>query len=145
MSETECHGRREFLVKTTATVGGLILSVVGLENVKAKEVKKTDDANDVTVKIDGKNPLSKVGGTYTFDYKGEPVIVLRKSATEFAAFSAICPHKGGPIKYNEKTQQFFCPWHNSFFAEDGQRISGPAQQPLTNYERQDAVVVSLKI
>lgn len=145
MSENNCGGRREFLVKTTATMGGLILSVAGLNNVKAEETKEIDDASDVTIKIDGKNPLSKVGGTYTFDYKGEPVIVLRKNETEYAAFSAICPHKGGPIKYNDKTQQFFCSWHNSQFGADGQRISGPAQQPLTSYETQDAVVVSLKI
>ena len=125
----------------------MLLSEAGLNTVKAKdkEVKKFDEANYVTLKIDEKSPLNKVGGTYTFDYKGEKVIVLRKSESEFSAFSAICPHKGGPIKYNEKTQQFFCPWHNSQFGLDGQRISGPAQQPLTAYGAQDAVVVSLKV
>jgi cytochrome b6-f complex iron-sulfur subunit len=143
MSEMECRGRREFLVKTTATVGGLILSVAGLSDAKAA-VKTDDAANDVTVKIDASTNLNKVGGTYTFNYKGEPIIVVRKSETVFAAFSAICPHKGGPIKYNEKTQQLACPWHGSTFGLDGQRISGPAKQSLSSYDTESAVVVTLK-
>lgn len=141
MSEKECSGRREFLVKSTAIVGGLMLSVAGLDKVKAAG---NDDANDITLKIDGKSPLNKVGGTQKFDYKGEPVIVIRKSETEFAAFSAICSHKGGPISYNEKTQKFVCSWHNSQFDINGQRVSGPAQQPLSAYGTESAVVITLK-
>lgn len=144
MSENECGGRREFLVKSTAIAGGLMLSLAGLKTT-AKAAETADDtANDVTVKIDAASPLNKVGGVYKFEYKKEPIIVLRKSDTEFVAFSAICPHKGGPINYNEKTQKLVCPWHNSVFDLSGQRISGPAKQPLSAYGTESAIVVTLK-
>ena len=79
MNKNICNGRREFLVKSTATAGGLILSLAGLNSVEAQQ--KDDD--DVTLKLDAKSPLSKVGGTLTFDYKGDKILILRKSETEF--------------------------------------------------------------
>jgi Rieske Fe-S protein len=139
--EQNCNGRREFLVKTTATAGGLLLGLSGLNNVSAKET----EGDDVTIKLDEKSPLSKVGGSYTFDYKGDKIIVIRKTETDFAAFSAICTHKGGPLEYKEKTQQLVCPWHNSKFDTAGQPAGGPAKTPLRNFATEKAVVVNLKL
>lgn len=141
MSEEKCRGRREFLVKSTAIAGGLLLSVSGLN--KSEAAARSEQTGEMTLKLDEKSPLGKVGGSYSFDYKGEPIVVVRKSETEFAAFSAICTHKGGTLEYNEKTQKLVCPLHNSVFGLDGQRISGPAKQPLTPYGTQNAVVVLL--
>lgn len=142
MSENICNNRREFLVKATATAGGLVLSLAGL-NSSVQAENKDDD--DVTLKLDVKSPLSKIGGAYFFDYKGDKIVVIRKSETEFVAYSAICTHQGGYLGYNENTQQLVCPLHNSKFGTDGQRISGPARQPLSSFPTQSAVVVSLKL
>lgn len=141
MKKNICKNRREFLVKSTATAGGLILSLSGLESVNSQQI----DKDDVTLKLDAQNPLSKIGGAYSFDYKGDKIVVIRKSETEFAAYSAICTHQGGFLKYDEKSQQLVCPLHNSKFGADGQRISGPARQPLASFPTQSAVVVSLKL
>ncbi len=136
-----CQHRREFLVKTTATAGALVLSLAGLTPAQAP----VNDPDEVTLKLDSKSPLNRVGGTQTFDYKGDKVVVLRQSETDFVAYSAICPHRGGLVAYHEKTQQFVCPLHNSRFAGDGQNVSGPARQPLSSFPTQSAVVVSLKL
>jgi Rieske Fe-S protein len=62
----------------------------------------------------------------------------------FSAFRAKCTHKGGPIKYDEKTKQLFCPWHGSQFdAATGKVLKDPAKEPLTAYMTNTAVVVSV--
>ncbi len=139
--ENNCNNRREFLVKTTATAGGLILGLSGLNVAKASE----GDADDVTIKLDAKSPLAKVGGSHTFDYKGDKVIIIRKNETDFVAFSAICTHKGGSLEFDAKTGQLSCPMHGSKFDSAGQNVSGPAKQPLRAFETEKAVVVSLKL
>lgn len=141
MNKNICTGRREFLVKSTATASGLVLSLAGLNNLDAQ----TKDNDDVTLKLDTKSPLSKIGGTLNFEYKGDKILVLRKSESEFIAFSAICTHKGGAINYDEKSKQLVCPLHNSRFDSNGQNISGPSRQPLSTFPIESAIVVSLKL
>lgn len=141
MKKNICKNRREFLVKSTATASGLILSLTGLKSVNSQQI----DKDDVTLKLDGQSPLSKIGWAYFFDYKGDKIVVIRKTESEFVAYSAICTHQGGFLKYDEKSQQLICPLHNSKFGADGQRISGPARQPLAVFPTQSAVVVSLKL
>ena len=138
----ECGGRREFLVKASALAGGLVLSLSGV--VKAEERSVVSDAADeVSLKLDDKSPLSKVGGFDTIDTKSGKVVVVRVDDSTFKAYSAICPHKGGPIKYNESAKQLFCPWHNSLFDMNGKVVKGPARTDLAAYAAQNEVVVTL--
>ena len=44
--------------------------------------------------------------------------------------SAICPHEGCEVAWEQNTNRFSCPCHESFFAADGSRISGPARRGL---------------
>ena len=146
-TKSECGGRREFLVKASALAGGLVLSLSGA-NVVAQDklgAAKTDGAvsDDSVLKLDAKSPLSKVGGYDTIETKAGKIVVVRTSDNEFKAFSAICPHKGGPIKYDEETKQLFCPWHNSRFDTSGKVVKGPAKTDLQNYQTQEAIVVSI--
>lgn len=147
-----CNSRREFLVKTTATAGGLVLALSGLQAVAAQDNPAAKSAlpaaaaqsDEAVLKLDEKSPLSKIGGFSTIETTAGKVVVVRTSETDFKAYSAICPHKGGPIKYDEKTQQLYCPWHNSRFDADGKVVKGPAKQPLSLYATEKAVIVSLK-
>lgn len=141
MEKHNCSNRREFLVKSTALAGGIVLSLTGVSSAKSADA----DPDDVTIKLDEKSPLSKVGGSYTFDYKGDKIIVIRSSETKFAAFSAFCTHKGTAVNYDAKSQQFVCPNHGSRFASDGSNVSGQAKQPLASFATENAVVVSLKL
>ena len=44
--------------------------------------------------------------------------------------SAICPHEGCEVAWDQNTNRFSCPCHASFFAADGSRISGPSPRGL---------------
>jgi Rieske Fe-S protein len=44
--------------------------------------------------------------------------------------SPICPHEGCEVMWEQSRNRFSCPCHESFFAADGARISGPAPRGL---------------
>jgi thiosulfate dehydrogenase (quinone) large subunit len=44
--------------------------------------------------------------------------------------SAICPHEGCEVAWDKDTNHFSCPCHESFFAADGSRLTGPARRGL---------------
>ena len=44
--------------------------------------------------------------------------------------SAVCPHEGCEVLWEQERNRFSCPCHESYFAADGSRISGPAQRGL---------------
>ena len=44
--------------------------------------------------------------------------------------SAICPHEGCEVAWEQARNRFSCPCHESYFAADGSRISGPAPRGL---------------
>jgi len=44
--------------------------------------------------------------------------------------SAICPHEGCEVTWEGGSNRFACPCHESYFAADGSRISGPARRGL---------------
>jgi Rieske Fe-S protein len=44
--------------------------------------------------------------------------------------SAICPHEGCEVLWEQDRKRFSCPCHDSFFTADGSRISGPASRGL---------------
>lgn len=57
-----------------------------------------------------------------------PVFVL--PAHNHQVVSAVCPHEGCEVSWEERANRFSCPCHESFFAADGARISGPARRGL---------------
>lgn len=44
--------------------------------------------------------------------------------------SAICPHEGCEVAWEQNRNRFSCPCHESYFAADGARISGPSPRGL---------------
>jgi Rieske Fe-S protein len=44
--------------------------------------------------------------------------------------SATCPHEGCEVLWDSQRNRFACPCHESFFAADGEKISGPAPHGL---------------
>jgi cytochrome b6-f complex iron-sulfur subunit len=142
-SETVCNNRREFLVKASATAGGILLTLAaGSQSAKAKTADTPDDEN-VIVKLDDKSPLGKVGGFDTISTKSGKVIVVRTGDMTFSAYSAICTHKGATLKYNAEKKLLICPSHGSQFDADGKVVKGPATTNLATYGAQESVVVTL--
>jgi len=60
---------------------------------------------------------------------GRPVGVSTV-AGETRAVTAVCPHLGGVLRWNDAECTWDCPLHASRFAADGTRIEGPATRDL---------------
>lgn len=60
---------------------------------------------------------------------GRPVGVSTVGG-EVRAVSAVCPHLGGILRWNDAECSWDCPLHASRFAPDGTRIEGPALSDL---------------
>jgi len=142
--ENICNDRRNFLISATATAGGVLLTLAGARSASAATESTKPVADDsVVIKLDDKSPLSKVGGSDTVDTKDGKVIVVRTGDATFAAYSAICTHKGGPIKYDTDKKQLMCPWHNSRFDMTGNPVGGPAKAPLTSFNADESMTVTI--
>ncbi len=136
--QTDCNNRREFLVKTTAAVGGLMLAFSSTTNAQT-------EPEEIFVKIDGTSGLSKVGGFQEVKADAGKIIVVRTSETEYKALRAKCPHKGGPIKFDEAKQTFSCGWHDSIFDKNGVRTAGPSKENLKSFMAETKTVLSVKV
>jgi glycine/D-amino acid oxidase-like deaminating enzyme/nitrite reductase/ring-hydroxylating ferredoxin subunit len=61
---------------------------------------------------------------------GKPVAVSTVQGRT-CAVSAVCPHTGGVVSWNDAELTWDCPLHGSRFTADGTRIEGPAVNDLT--------------
>lgn len=63
-----------------------------------------------------------------------PILINRESDGQFYALNSECTHAGCAVPaYNRLSGSSTCPCHDSRFAIDGRRISGPASFPLQPY------------
>lgn len=62
------------------------------------------------------------------------VYVTKDSQGRPCVLSSICPHLGCTVPWDENKKQFVCPCHNSVFASDGARISGPSLRGMDTLE-----------
>jgi len=78
------------------------------------------------------NPeLADVGGALVFLVPLHRVYVVRTSANEFSAVTAICTHSQCNIEWKDTI--FECPCHGSRFNADGTVSRGPASRALRVY------------
>jgi len=89
---------------------------------------------DFTIDI-SKSPydaLKNIGGFYL-----EPitnVIVVKTTASEIIAVSAICTHQQASITYQANNNRFYCAAHGSVFSTTGAVTTGPATAALKKYQ-----------
>ena len=72
--------------------------------------------------------LDEGEGTVGLDH-GRPTGTCRVDG-EVHQVSAVCPHLGGILAWNDAEQSWDCPLHGSRFQYDGRRIEGPARADL---------------
>jgi Rieske Fe-S protein len=63
---------------------------------------------------------------------------LIREGAEVRALSTVCPHAGCAVDWDERGAAFVCPCHDSRFAANGERSSGPSPRAM------DALEVDLK-
>ena len=82
--------------------------------------------------------LARPGGTQFFacgEIQGfpNPMVIVRKDASTFAALDATCTHQQCPVAYMSGPNDLECPCHGSRFGLDGGVLHGPATLPLTAF------------
>ena len=83
--------------------------------------------------LSGSNPVGKkivtenING-WAVTTEEHNVFVLPAKGNQ--VLSAICPHEGCEVFWEQNRNRFSCPCHESFFAADGSRISGPSPRGL---------------
>ena len=84
----------------------------------------------VAAKInDLKNNTGKI-----FKFGSKPALLVRTTAGEFKAYSAVCTHLNCTVQYREDLHQIWCACHNGFYDLEGRNVSGPPPRPLENFE-----------
>jgi glycine/D-amino acid oxidase-like deaminating enzyme/nitrite reductase/ring-hydroxylating ferredoxin subunit len=58
------------------------------------------------------------------------IALYRDDAGDFHACSAVCPHKGCIIQWNDGEKSWDCPCHGSRYSNTGEVLTGPTRSPL---------------
>ena len=142
-------GRREFLLKATAAVGG-----VGVVAAAVPFVASMNPSSDVLARATTEVDLSgvAVGGMITVAWQGKPVFILHRTPEEIAAMQAssggfepqpdsqrvkkpewlvivgVCTHMG--CVPNKEGPGWTCHCHGSQYDDSGRVVRGPAPHNL---------------
>lgn len=60
----------------------------------------------------------------------QSVYVNRLADDQFEVLSAICPHLGCSVSWQQSADDFLCPCHGSVFTADGKVVKGPAPRAM---------------
>ncbi len=111
-----------------ATVGGC-----------EKDTVKSTDSGGYTFDVSAEEALLVEGGavmkTFGENNGGKPVLIFRKSETEFLVYSSVCTHLGCIVQEPTSIEEdIVCECHASYFSPlDGSVKSGPASSPLKRF------------
>ncbi len=65
----------------------------------------------------------------------EKLIYITKDSTgKLSVLSAVCPHLGCSVQWQDGKKAFVCPCHSAAYQPDGSRISGPAPRSMDTLE-----------
>ncbi len=136
-------GRRFFLSVLPVGILGLIgasMTIAAKRSLEPQTLAAADDGwktiGNVT-EIAGEEPIEKTiaitcRSGWSKTVEDVSVYVLPKHDNK--VLSSVCPHEGCPIVWDGDTNKFLCPCHDSYFSDNGQRLTGPAAKDLTEYE-----------
>lgn len=126
--------RRSFLLLVPL---GIFASIAGaaFRFLRPRIAAATDRWLDVAPlsELAGSQPLSRkivaehIAGWATTTEEHNVFVLPAKSNQ---VLSAICPHEGCEVMWEQQRNQFACPCHESYFSADGARLSGPAPRGL---------------
>ncbi len=100
-------------------------------------------AGTVTLPIKPEDVKSNTGQIFKFGSR--PGILVRTSAGELRAFSAVCTHLNCTVQYRPDLSQIWCACHNGHYDLNGKNVAGPPPRPLevfTVNARGNQIVVS---
>ena len=132
------NSRRAFLrILPLGVVAGVFTSIGGaaFRFLRPRLSAGSDRWLDVAqvAELSGSHPVTKkivtenVAG-WAVTTEEHNVFVLPAKGNQ--VLSAICPHEGCEVAWDQSRNRFSCPCHESYFAADGARISGPSPRGL---------------
>jgi|TARA_B110000467_G_C18129971_1_gene372763 Rieske Fe-S protein len=149
-NQKECcseDSRRKFIVVSTigvSAVCGIFPIASGITTILDPVKKSSDNQEKVpwtkvaplrNLPEDGKPAkfeviLEKVKDAWT-TYKNVPVgaVYLARKGDEVEAFNLKCPHLGCAVDFRSKSNDYFCPCHNSTFGIDGSVSDADSPSP----------------
>ncbi|MBX0305894.1 FAD-dependent oxidoreductase [Haloarcula salinisoli] len=77
------------------------------------------------------------GDAGVYEVDDDPLAVYRDDDGEIHARSAVCPHKGCLVAWNDGERSWDCPCHGSRFGVDGEVLDTPAVHGLDDVSLQD--------
>lgn len=126
--QTASVNRREFLSATSTLAITAMLAACG-DGVGGNA---TGPANvNATVVLANHPALTAVGGIAVISGAGTPLAVVRASASQYRAFSLICPHAGTTVAINGSG--FRCPNHGATFNASGDWTGGERTRGLAEF------------
>jgi cytochrome b6-f complex iron-sulfur subunit len=136
--------RRRFLdyllgTSAIATLGAIVYPI--FKFMSPPQVVESTENSVVAAKL-GEVPLNS-GKIFKFGNK--PGILVRTSAGELKALSAVCTHLECIVQYRPDTKQIWCACHNGQYNLSGKNIGGPPPRPLEEFKvntRGDDIVVT---
>ncbi|HKR11181.1 MAG TPA: ubiquinol-cytochrome c reductase iron-sulfur subunit [Pyrinomonadaceae bacterium] len=134
MKDSPKPTRRSFLLLVPL---GIFASIAGaaFKFLRPRISAATDSWLDVAPinEITGSQPITKkvvaehIAG-WAITTEEHNVFVLPARSNQVV--SAVCPHEGCEVLWEQQRNQFSCPCHESYFAADGARLSGPSPRGL---------------
>ena len=130
--------RRSFLrILPLGVLAGVFASIAGaaFRFLRPRLSAASDSWLDVASlsELTGPHPLSRkivaehvAGWAVTTEEHGVFVLPAKNNQV----LSAVCPHEGCEVAWEQTMNRFSCPCHESYFTADGARISGPASRGL---------------
>jgi Rieske Fe-S protein len=137
--------RRNFLTKAAAiVVGGVITVVPALAGLFVLfDPLRRGATGSRTVRVTSLNTLKENGPPQAFEITATQVdawnrtpnvavgsvYLQRLPGDKVRALNKVCPHAGCPVSYRPGQKHFFCPCHNSSFADDGRILDPKSPSP----------------
>ena len=106
---------------------------------------KTGESTAASVTLPMKPDDVKPNTGQIFKFGNRPALLVRTSAGDLRAFSAVCTHLNCTVQYRPDLSHIWCACHNGHFDLNGKNIAGPPPRPLEPYVvnvRENQMVVS---
>ncbi|MBI3005323.1 MAG: ubiquinol-cytochrome c reductase iron-sulfur subunit [Ignavibacteriales bacterium] len=128
--------RRQFFKRSTGFIGAASMlsavSQIGCIPSTAPAMRAELSQNKIAFNT-AIPELSKVGDGVKLENNGleYPILLIRKSESDFVAVSTECMHLGCQVRMQRIILR--CPCHGSAYDLEGKVLNGPTEEPLKRY------------
>lgn len=122
------ENRRTFILNFSSVVGaGLVFVPLAQLLSSCEHQEPTELKNkELIINLNEYPALNEIGKFQKITESNLPILIIRKSQTEFLILSLICTHQGCEVNVPDSRNILHCYCHHArFSADDGSVINGP--------------------